>query len=97
MLVDTNRMVPSSKLRAKLPKYLREAEAGEAICVTHNGKVAGFLIGAREYEALQAEEISRLLVSRKGEPGYSQEAAMRRVRKAIKRAAVRGQRKRKRA
>jgi prevent-host-death family protein len=65
MLVETDNLVSAEQLRKGLNKYLKAANQGRGpIAVTHKSEVVGFLLGAREYEALFGAAVRNLLESR---------------------------------
>lgn len=59
MLVDSEKMIPVTKLQRELTKKLREvAENKEALYILRNNEMAAVILSAEEYEMLkQAEEI----------------------------------------
>jgi len=59
MLVDTEKMVPVTKLQRELTQRLKEvSETGEPVYVLRNNEMAAVIVSAEEYELLtQAEEI----------------------------------------
>jgi len=59
MLVDTNKMIPVTKLQRELTQRLREvSETGEPLYVLRNNEMAAVILSTEEYEMLkQAEDI----------------------------------------
>ncbi len=59
MLVDTEKMIPVTKLQRELTQKLKEvSETGEPVYVLRNNEMAAVILSAEEYELLkQAEEI----------------------------------------
>ncbi len=59
MLVNTEKMVPITKLQKELTQRLREvSRTGEPLFVLRNNEMAAVILSAEEYELLkQAEEI----------------------------------------
>jgi len=59
MLVDTEKMIPVTKLQRELTQKLKEvSETGEPVYVLRNNEMAAVIISTEEYELLtQAEEI----------------------------------------
>ncbi|MEW5744674.1 MAG: type II toxin-antitoxin system Phd/YefM family antitoxin [Nitrospirota bacterium] len=59
MLVETEKMIPVTKLQKELTRKLREvSETGEPLYVLRNNEMAAVILSAEEYEMLkQAEEI----------------------------------------
>ena len=51
-------MIQSSiaETKDKLPKYLREAEAGHDICITRHGKAVAMLVSIDRYKSKFTEE-----------------------------------------
>jgi prevent-host-death family protein len=59
MLVDTEKMIPVTKLQRGLTQKLREvSETGEPLYVLRNNKMTAVILSTEEYEMLkQAEDI----------------------------------------
>ncbi len=59
MLVDTQKLIPVTKLQRELTQKLKEvSETGEPVFVLRNNEMAAVIVSAEEYELLtQAEEI----------------------------------------
>jgi prevent-host-death family protein len=59
MLVDTEKMIPITKLQKELTQKLREvSETGEALYVLRNSEMAAVVLSIEEYETLRdADEI----------------------------------------
>ncbi len=59
MLVDTEKMIPVTKLQRQLTQRLREVyETGEPLFILRNNEMAAVILSAEEYELLkQAEDI----------------------------------------
>lgn len=59
MLVETEKMIPVTKLQKELTQKLREvSETGEPLYVLRNNEMAAVILSTEEYEMLkQAEEI----------------------------------------
>jgi len=59
MLVDTEKLIPVTKLQRELTQKLKEvSETGEPVYVLRNNEMAAVIVSAEEYELLrQAEEI----------------------------------------
>lgn len=59
MLVDTEKMIPVTKLQKELTQKLREvSETGEALYVLRNSELTAVVLAIEEYEMLRdAEEI----------------------------------------
>ena len=59
MLVETDNMIPVTKLQRELTKKMKEvSETGTPIYILRNNEMAGILISPEEYRLLkQAEEI----------------------------------------
>ena len=59
MLVETERMIPVTKLQRELTQRLKEvSETGEPVFVLRNNEMAAVILSAGEYELLkEAEEI----------------------------------------
>lgn len=59
MLVDTEKMIPATKLQKELTQKLREvSETGEPLYVLRNNEMAAVILSSGEYELLrEAEEI----------------------------------------
>ena len=59
MLVDTDKLIPVTKLQRELTQKLKEvSETGEPVYVLRNNEMAAVIVSAEEYELLrQAEEI----------------------------------------
>ena len=58
MLVDTEKLIPVTKLQRELTQRLKEvSETGEPVFVMRNNEMAAVIVSAEEYELLtQAEE-----------------------------------------
>jgi prevent-host-death family protein len=58
MLVDTEKLIPVTKLQRELTQKLKEvSETGEPVFVMRNNEMAAVIVSAEEYELLtQAEE-----------------------------------------
>ncbi len=68
MLVDTEKMIPVTKLQGELTQKLKEvSETGEPVYVLRNNEMAAVIVSTEEYELLrQAEEvIERLEIAEK--------------------------------
>ena len=63
MLVNTEKMIPVTKLQKELTQKLREvSETGEPLYVLRNNEMAAVIVSAEEYEMLKdAEEILEYL------------------------------------
>jgi prevent-host-death family protein len=63
MLVDTEKMIPITKLQRELTQKLKEvSETGEPVFVLRNNEMAAVIVSAEEYELLrQAEEVIEYL------------------------------------
>ncbi len=86
MLVDTKNMVPASKFRAGLAGYIEAAKKNhEVIAVTMNGEVAGFFIGAEEYETLVGSAVKEFLSGREKGETVSHAGAKARISRIIRR------------
>ena len=59
MFVDTEKMIPVTRLQRELTQRLKEvSETGEPVYVLRNNEMAAVIVSAEEYELLtQAEEI----------------------------------------
>jgi prevent-host-death family protein len=59
MLVDTNKLIPVTRLQRELTQRLKEvSETGEPVYVLRNNEMAAVIVSVEEYELLtQAEEI----------------------------------------
>jgi PHD/YefM family antitoxin component YafN of YafNO toxin-antitoxin module len=59
MLVDSDKMIPVTKLQKELTQKLREiSDTGEPLYVLRNNEMAAVILSAGEYETLKnAEEI----------------------------------------
>jgi prevent-host-death family protein len=59
MLVDTERLIPVTKLQRELTQKLKEvSETGELVYVLRNNEMAAVIVSTEEYELLrQAREI----------------------------------------
>jgi len=59
MLVDTENMIPVTRLQKELTQRLREvSETGEALYVLRNNEMTAVILSAEEYQMLKnAEEI----------------------------------------
>lgn len=57
MIVDTEKMIPVTKLQKELTRRLRElSETEEPLYVLRNNEMAAVILSAREYEALKEAE-----------------------------------------
>ena len=59
MIVDTEKMIPVTRLQKELTQKLREvSETGEPVYVLRNNEMAAVILSTEEYEMLkQAEDI----------------------------------------
>lgn len=59
MIIDTDKMIPITKLQKALPQKVREiSETGEPVYILKNNELAAVIVSKEEYETLkQAEEI----------------------------------------
>ena len=59
MFVDTEKMIPVTRLQRELTQRLKEvSETGEPVYVLRNNEMAAVIVSAEEYELLtQADEI----------------------------------------
>ena len=59
MLIDTEKMIPVTKLQKGLTRKLREvSETGEPLFVLRNNEMTAVILSAEEYEAMKdAEDI----------------------------------------
>ncbi|MGC2064147.1 MAG: type II toxin-antitoxin system Phd/YefM family antitoxin [Thermodesulfovibrionales bacterium] len=57
MLIDTEKMIPVTKLQKGLTRKLREvSETGEPLFVLRNNEMTAVILSAGEYEALKETE-----------------------------------------
>lgn len=59
MIIDTDKMIPITKLQKSLPQKVREiSETGEPLYILKNNELTAVIVSKDEYETLkQAEEI----------------------------------------
>lgn len=65
MLVDTRRIVPASKFRANMPRYVAQSRRDrQPVPISHNGEVVGFFISTEDLEDLIGGAVRELLSDR---------------------------------